>query len=126
MLQNFIGAVLGVSFLFLGSSVKAHFSLPAYDVTAASIQAFMDELPGDRVGDWPTRTVDAGIRRIEVCGAFRALTVAGATNLHEVARSEVYYMLEGAATLVTGSTLSDPRRPTPESTSMKVWESKGA
>ena len=93
MLQNLIGAVLGVSFLFLGSSVEAQFSLPAYDVTAADIQAFVDESPGDRVSDLPIRTVDAGTHRIGVSWAFWPLTVAGATNLHEVARSEVYYML---------------------------------
>ena len=70
MLHNLIGAMLGVSFLFFGASVEAQLSLPAYDFTAADIQAFVDEFPGDRVGDWPTRTVHVGICRIGVYGAF--------------------------------------------------------
>ena len=92
--------------------MEAQSSLPSDDVTATDIQAFVDELPGYRVSDWPTHSVDAGNRLIGVCGAFRPLTVAGATNLHEVARGEFDYMLEGATTLVNGSILTDPRRPT--------------
>ncbi len=66
MLRNLIGAMLGVSSLFFGSSVEAQLSLPAYDFTAADIQAFVDEFTGDRIGDWLTRTIDAGICRIGV------------------------------------------------------------
>lgn len=97
----------------------AQVALPAYDVTAADVQAFIDALPKDRVSDLPIRIVDAGTHRVGVYGVFRPESVAGDANLHEVSRSEVYYMLEGAATLVTGGTLTDPRRPSPESTSLR-------
>jgi len=96
----------------------AQVALPAYDVTAADIQAFVDALPKDRVSDLPIRIVD-GTHRVGVYGVFRPESVAGDANLHEVSRSEVYYMLEGVATLVTGGTLTDPRRPSPESTSLR-------
>ncbi len=88
-------------------------------MTAADIRAFIDELPKDRVSDLPIRIVEAGTHRVGVYGVFRPQTVTGAANLHEVARSEVYYMLEGAGTLVTGGTLADPRRPNPQSTSLR-------
>ena len=119
MLNDPIGAVLSVFFLFLESSLEAQLSLPAYDVTAADIGTFLDELPRDQVSDLPIRIVEAGSHRVGVYGVFRPQAVTGAANLHEVARSEVYQMLEGAATLVTGGTLLDPRRPAPGSTSLR-------
>jgi mannose-6-phosphate isomerase-like protein (cupin superfamily) len=84
----------------------------ATDVTAADVRAFIDALPRDRVSDRPVRIVDVtGDYRVGVFGVFRPQDVVGAPNLHQVNTTEIYYMLEGVATLVTGGELIDPRPP---------------
>lgn len=114
-----LSVALGALLLVSTRPAAAQAPLPAYDVPAADIQAFLDNLPRDRVSDLPIRVVDAGSHRVGVYGVFRPRDVAGDANLHEVSRSEIYFMLEGAGTLVTGGTLIDPHRPSPESTSLR-------
>jgi hypothetical protein len=81
----------------------------ATDVTAADIRAFIDALPRDAVSDLPIRVVDVtGDYRVGVFGVFRPKAVGGDANLHRVNTTEIYYMLSGAATLVTGGTMVDP------------------
>ncbi len=92
----------------------------ATDVTSADIQAFIDALPRDRVSDRPIRVVDVtGDYRVGVYGVFRPQEVAGGANLHQVNTTEIYYMLEGSATLVTGGTMVNPTRPSDTSTSLR-------
>ncbi len=86
----------------------------ATDVTAAEIQAFIDALPRDRVSDRPIRVVGVtGDYRVGVYGVFRPREVPGGANKHEVDTTEIYYMVAGAATLVTGGTLRAPGAPIP-------------
>lgn len=81
----------------------------ATDVTAADIRTFLDALPRDAVSDLPIRVVDVtGDYRVGVFGVFRPKEVGGDANLHRVDTTEIYYMLAGTATLVTGGTMVDP------------------
>ena len=84
--------------------------LPATDVTGAEIKAFIDKLPKNAISDLAIRTVDVGGYRVGVFGVFRPKAVKQDAILHEVTTTEVYFMLEGSATLVTGGTLMDQRR----------------
>ena len=91
----------------------------ATDVTSADIQAFINALPRDRVSDRPIRVVDVtGDYRVGVYGVFRPKDYPGGANLHEVNTTEIYYMVEGVATLVTGGTLAEPTS-TPYGTSVR-------
>ena len=92
--------------------------LPAADLTAAEINAFIDKLPKDAISDLPIKVVDVGGYRIGVYGVFRPKSVKQDAVLHEVRTTEVYLMLEGAGTLVTGGTLVDERRD-PKSTTVR-------
>jgi uncharacterized RmlC-like cupin family protein len=94
-------------------------TLPATDVKGAEIKAFIDKLPKDAVSDLPIRTVDVGGYRVGVYGVLRPKTAKQDAILHEVTTTEVYYMLEGSATLVTGGTLVDQRRESPTATSVR-------
>jgi uncharacterized RmlC-like cupin family protein len=85
--------------------------LPAVDVKAADIKAFIDNLPRNAISDLPIRVADVGGYRVGVFGVFRPKSVKQDAVLHETTTSEVYYMLEGAATLVTGGTLADQQKP---------------
>ncbi len=80
----------------------------ATDISGQEIQAFIDALPRDRVSDRAIRVVEStGNIRIGVFGVYRPDGVTGDVNVHLVDTTEIYYMLKGAATLVTGGTLVD-------------------
>lgn len=83
--------------------------LPALDISAADVKAFIDKLPKDRVSDLPIRVTDVGGYKVGVYGVFRPKTTPGEANLHETSVTEIYYMLEGSGTLVTGGRLVDDR-----------------
>lgn len=98
----------------------------ATDVTAAAIRGFLDALPRDAVSDRPIRVVDVtGDYRVGVYGVFRPQGVTGDANLHRVDTTEIYYMLSGTATLVTGGTMVDPYQPSPTSTSLRAPRIEG-
>jgi quercetin dioxygenase-like cupin family protein len=82
---------------------------PAVDVTSASIDAFIDKLPKDRISDSPIRVADVGGYKVGVYGVFRPKSQPGGAIRHETSVTEIYYMLEGTATLVTGGTIPDEK-----------------
>src|SRR5437870_5588529 len=83
----------------------AQSSLAATDITAASIQAFVKALPRDAVNDRPIRVIDAGGYRVGIYGVFRPKASTQEAILHKTKVAEVYQMMEGAGTLVTGGTI---------------------
>ena len=92
----------------------------ATDVTAADIRQFLDALPREEVSDRPIRVVEVtGDYRVGVFAVFRPVAFPGDANLHEVNTTEIYYMLTGTATLVTGGRLVDPYRPEGSNTSLR-------
>jgi mannose-6-phosphate isomerase-like protein (cupin superfamily) len=74
-------------------------------VTAAQMKAFIDKLPKDAISDSPVRVVDVGGSRVGVFGVFRPKTMPGDAIAHETKTTEVYVVLEGTGTLVTGGTI---------------------
>jgi mannose-6-phosphate isomerase-like protein (cupin superfamily) len=93
--------------------------LPATDVTNSDIQAFINALPRDVVSDKPIRIVDVGGYHVGVYGVFRPKTIKQEANLHQTKVSEIYYILDGSATLVTGGTLPDSHPNRPGSTTLQ-------
>jgi hypothetical protein len=79
--------------------------LPATDVTAAQMKAFIDNLPKDAISDSPVRVVDVGGSRVGIFGVFRPKTLPGDAIAHETKTTEVYVILQGGGTLVTGGTI---------------------
>src|SRR5438309_513193 len=88
-------------------------TLPAGDVGAKEINAFIDALPKDAISDRPIKGFDAGSHRVTVYGVFRPKSMPGDAILHETRTSETYYILEGTGVLVTGGVLADPIAPAP-------------
>jgi len=86
--------------------------LSATDVTAEDIQATLKQemASGKPVNDTSIRVVDVGGCNVGI-GAVYRLTPAtkGFSATHDKV-TEVYYMIEGAGTLVTGGTLVNPQR----------------
>ena len=111
--------LLALLVALLATPALAQEAPQATDVTSADIQAFINALPRDRVSDRPIRVVEVtGDYRVGVYGVFRPKDVPGGANLHQVNTTEIYYMVEGVATLVTGGTLTDST-PAPSGTSIR-------
>ena len=112
-------AMLAFFLMLLASAAVAQEAPVATDVTSADIQAFINALPRDRVSDRAIRVVEVtGDYRVGVYGVFRPKDFPGGANLHQVNTTEIYYMVEGVATLVTGGTLTDSA-PAPSGTSIR-------
>src|SRR6267143_5882083 len=80
-------------------------TLPATDVKAADIQAVVKEEIAKKLTDVPIRTVDAGGHNVSIAVVNRdkGTNLTGMASHDKV--SEVYYVVEGSATFVTGGTL---------------------
>jgi mannose-6-phosphate isomerase-like protein (cupin superfamily) len=85
--------------------------LPATDITAADVQKFLAALPKDAITDAAIRVVDVGGYRVGVFGVFRPKSQPGDAIAHETRTTEIYYMVEGAGTLVTGGTITGIKPP---------------
>ena len=64
-------------------------ALPAVDVKAADIKAFINNLPKNAISDLPIRVADVGGYRVGVFGVFRPKTVKQDAILHETTTTEV-------------------------------------
>jgi|SRR5437899_3442037 len=84
--------------------------LPATDIPAADVQSTLKKAIASKTVDTPIRTVDAGGHNIGVGLVHRpkGTNLPGGASHDKV--SEVYHVLEGAGTLVTGGQLVDPQR----------------
>ena len=63
--------ILSVVLVGLAASARAQEPLPATDVTAAQMQAFLAALPRNAISDLPVRVADVGGYRVGVFGVFR-------------------------------------------------------
>ena len=93
-----------------GFALGAQAPLPATDVTASAIQAALKQAPRDTVSDQPLRVVDAGGYNVGVYVVYRPKSAARTPVLHDTKVSEIYYVLEGGGTLLTGGTLAGQTR----------------
>ena len=91
-------------------SMLAQTPNPATDVSNADIQAFLKTLPHDKVSDLPIHVVDVGGYQVGIFTVFRPKSLPGDAILHETKRTEIYQILDGSGTLVTGGTLVDAHK----------------
>jgi mannose-6-phosphate isomerase-like protein (cupin superfamily) len=110
-----IGLGLAVLTLALSATAEAP-TIPSTLVSNADIQSFINALPRDVVSDKPIRVVDVGGYHVGVFGVFRPKSIPQEANQHETKVTEIYYILNGNATLVTGGTLPNPKPLRPGST----------
>lgn len=100
-----LGSCLLLGLLFVG--VQAQELPEATDITAADIDAFIDALPKDRISDRAIRVVDVGGYNAGIFGVFRPQSEPGRAIRHDTPVSEIYYMLAGSGTLVTGGVIDN-------------------
>ena len=85
---------------------------PATHVTKEQIQEFISKLPRERISDSPIRAIDVGGYKVGVFAVFRPKDSPQDAIYHDTNMTEILYILEGSATLITGGTIPDARPPT--------------
>jgi mannose-6-phosphate isomerase-like protein (cupin superfamily) len=101
-----VGVAVTLWALSLGAQPQT--SLRAVDATVADIQAVLKTAPAGAAGDLPVRVADAGGYHVGIYVVNRPKIATPPAIYHETKVSEVYYMLKGAGTLVTGGTVVGP------------------
>jgi mannose-6-phosphate isomerase-like protein (cupin superfamily) len=112
-------AILGVLAILFGLSTSSLHAagqgpatpLPATDVSAADIEAVLkQEIAAKKpVVDTPIRVVDAGGHNVGIGLVYRPAPARGGGASHDKV-TEVYHVIDGGGTLVTGGTLVNARR----------------
>jgi mannose-6-phosphate isomerase-like protein (cupin superfamily) len=123
-MQRAIFAVLAILFACLATARAQSQAVPppggTIHVTQAEIQAAVTKTASARVGDQQVRVVDInGEYHVGVGVVHRSKPSSPNSILHNQI-SEVYYMMEGTATLVTGGTMENPKPAAPDSNVVRV------
>jgi len=90
---------------------EARKTAPATHVTKDQIQDFIAALPRGRILDSPIRAIDVGGYRVGVFAVVRPKDSPQDAIYHDTNMTEILYILEGSATLITGGTIPDARPP---------------
>jgi hypothetical protein len=105
-----VGIAIGalVAWLSLPLNAQPKPPLSAVDVHVADIQAVLKTARADAADDLPIRVANAGDYNVGVYVVNRPKIAKPPAIYHETRVTEVYYMLEGAGTLVTGGNVVGP------------------
>jgi mannose-6-phosphate isomerase-like protein (cupin superfamily) len=125
--------VLFVVILMAGSklataqqAVPVTSTLPATYVSAADIQANLNGAPNAATNPQPNvRVVDAGGYNIAVGVIHRPQTPLGGVAVHFKV-TEIYHVMEGAGTLVTGGTMVNAKMRPADALSVRLEDGPGA
>jgi len=105
-------ALAGLLCLAAGpKAVEAPKTAPATHVTKEQIQEFIAKMPQERISDSPIRAVDVGGYRVGVFAVIRPKAAPEDAIYHDTNMTEILYILQGSATLITGGTIPDARPP---------------
>jgi mannose-6-phosphate isomerase-like protein (cupin superfamily) len=131
-------SMLGLlAFLFAFSAAAPHVAtaqqsastptpLPATYVSAADIQANLNGAPDAATNPSPNiRVVDAGGYNVAVGAIHRPETPPGVAAVHFKV-TEIYHVMDGAGTLVTGGSMVNAKTRPPDSRSVKLEDGPGA
>ena len=110
-------AMMAIAGLWLCAAVtpqaqEAPKTAPATHVTKEQIQEFIAKLPNGRISDSAIRAIDVGGYRVGVFAVVRPKDSPQDAIYHDTNMTEILYILEGSATLITGGTIPDARPPT--------------
>lgn len=114
-------AVLGVALTASQAFTQSQSGVArtAVDVTAADIRATLAQAPSDAVMDQQIRVVDVGKYNVAVGVLHRAARAKQSAIEHSQV-TEVYHIMEGAGTFVTGGEMVDPSPSPASGTTVKI------
>lgn len=92
---------------FLGSALLMAADKPAQAtyITSAEVQATLKKAPADSTTDTPVRTIDVGKANVGVGAVYRSSKANQAPVAHDNI-TEIYMIIEGSGTLVTGGEIT--------------------
>jgi uncharacterized RmlC-like cupin family protein len=99
---------LGVMSVLLALAAHAEGPAPATIISQAQVAAVLKQMPPQAVDDQQIRMVRAGSQNVGV-GVVARPQAAPQIGIEHDKLTEVYYVLEGAGTLVTGGILVDAK-----------------
>lgn len=91
----------------------------AVDVTAADLRATLKQAPPNGVMDQQIRIVDMGKYNVAV-GVLHRAAKAKQTAIEHAQVTEVYYIIDGTGTFVTGGAMVDPTPSPADGTTVKI------
>ena len=87
-------------------------------VTSGDVQATLKRAPADSVSDQQIRVIDVGKVNVAVGAVYRSQKAPQQAVEHDQT-TEVYHIMEGSGTLVTGGTIVNPQRRPPDHPSVR-------
>jgi mannose-6-phosphate isomerase-like protein (cupin superfamily) len=115
-------AILAILFVASQAVTRSQSGTPqrsAVDITNADIRATIKTAPADAVMDQQIRVVDIGKYNVAV-GVLHRAARAKQTAISHSQVTEVYHIIEGAGTLVTGGEMVEPTPSPAEGNTVKV------
>jgi len=98
---------------------------PATYISNDELQAYLKRAIANNIVDQQVRAVDVGKSNVDVAMVYRGkLTAPGEVAEHDLV-SEVYHIIDGAATLVTGPELVDKKRRPADANNVKMLNGPG-
>ena len=111
-------AALALFGLLAGAPAQTNKTAPAIAISAEDIQATLKKAPADSVTDQAIRTVRIGNLNVGV-GVVHRSARAAQTSIEHDELSEIYHVLAGAGTLVSGGSMTKPERIPEDSSTVK-------
>ena len=110
--------ILGVVAILGMLAAQTDRTAPAIYITADDIQATLKKAPPDSVTDQAIRTITVGNLNVGLGVVHRSAKAAQNSIIHDEL-TEVYHVLSGSGTLVTGGSLVKPERFPADSATVK-------
>ncbi|HUA18835.1 MAG TPA: cupin domain-containing protein [Bryobacteraceae bacterium] len=95
-------------------------------VPSEEIQSYLKRVPAtEGVSDQQVRAVDVGKAHVDIGVVYRGKTTGGGAVAEHDLVSEVYHVLDGSATLVTGSDITDLKRRSADDRAVRLLNGPG-
>ena len=107
-----VGAILGIL------TAQTSRTAPAIYITGKDIQATLKKAPADSITDQAIRTITVGNLNVGVGVVHRSAKAAQTSIMHDEL-TEIYHVLSGSGTLVTGGSMVKPERFPADSATVK-------
>ena len=115
-MQKLMPGLLVVLFALFAADTKP--TLATY-VTSSDIQAVFKQAPENGVSDKQIRSVSVGKVNVAIAAVYRSAK-ANNTSIEHDQVTEIYTIIEGTGTMVTGGKLTNPERLKPDDPTVKV------
>src|SRR5476649_1304283 len=120
-----VPVILVTVLLAAGAVTSSQSAMPprtATDVTSADIRAVIAKAPADGIQDQQIRVVDMGKYNVAVGVLHRSAKPAQQGAIDHAQVTEVYHIIDGSGTFVTGGTIANARAVPADRTSEAVWQ----